>query len=266
MRYAALTYGGLAYLLFLGTFLYAIGFVSGLVVPKTIDTGPPSPLPLAIAINAALAGLFAVQHTIMARPGFKRWWTRFVPRPVERSTFVVFASLILVLLMWQWRPIGASVWHVEAPIARALLTAVGLFGWGLALYSTFVIDHFDLFGLRQVWLSFRGGEYTHRPFAERSVYRHVRHPLMLGFIIAFWATPDMTAGHLLFAGLVTGYALVGIRFEEGDLVRILGRPYEAYRQRTPMLIPVPRALLHRKVERPQAAATPMMETDVETTP
>ena len=233
-----LIYGGIAYLAFLAAFVYAMGFVGNVAVPRSMDAGgPTTPIAQAILINAALLMVFAVQHTIMARPGFKRWWTRYVPQAIERSTFVLFASAALGLLMWQWRPIGGTLWQVEATWLRWLLVGLSAFGWGLVLYASFLIDHFDLFGLRQVWLYFRGRPYTHHPFVERSVYKYVRHPLMLGFLLAFWATPHMTLGHLLFAGLVTGYILMGVTFEERDLMRHLGPVYLEYRRRTPMLLP-----------------------------
>jgi protein-S-isoprenylcysteine O-methyltransferase Ste14 len=239
-RALILVYGIVSYLFFLVTFCYAIGFVEGVVVPKGIDdafsgTSGPSAL-----VNVVLLGLFAVQHTIMARPAFKRWWCGIIPRPAERSTFVLLASAILVLMMWQWRPLPAVVWDVQTLKARSLLLGVSLAGWLLVLYATFVIDHFDLFGLKQVWTHFRGIEYHHPPFSERSVYRFVRHPLMAGFIVAFWAAPTMTQGRLLFAAVTTAYILVAIRIEESDLVAMLGQPYMDYRRRTPALIPIPR--------------------------
>lgn len=250
-RLGVFVYGVAAYGLFLGTILYAIGFVGNWWVPYSIDgvrhgwggvfaSGQAAPLVEAIAVNGLLLLAFAVQHTIMARPAFKAWITRFIPSAAERSTFVVIASALLAVTMWQWRPLGEVVWQVHAGWGRAALIALSLLGWALVFYSTFIIDHFDLFGLRQVWLYVRGKPYTHHAFAERSVYRYIRHPLMLGFLIAFWATPVMTAGHLFFAGLITAYVLAGIRFEERDLVRQLGTAYVAYRARTPMLIPFTR--------------------------
>ncbi len=238
MRVLALLYGGIAYLAFLAAFVYAMGFVGNVAVPKPIDAGGTTTPPVqAILINAALLMVFVIQHTVMARPGFKRWWTRYVPPAIERSTFVLAASAALALVMWQWRPIGGTVWQVEAGWLRWVLIGLSAGGWALVLYASFLIDHFDLFGLRQVWLYFRGRPYTHHPFVERSVYKYVRHPLMLGFLIAFWATPHMTVGHLVFAGLVTGYILMGVTFEERDLVRHLGAAYLEYRRRTPMLLP-----------------------------
>jgi protein-S-isoprenylcysteine O-methyltransferase Ste14 len=192
---------------------------------------------VAVLINGLLLGLFAVQHAVMARPGFKAWWTRIVPAAAERSTFVLSTCVVLALLVWQWRPIEGIVWRVDWPMAAGFLYAVSFLGWGIVLYSSFLIDHFDLFGLRQVWFYFRGKQYTSHPFVERSLYRLVRHPLMLGFLIAFWATPNMTAGHLVFALLTTGYILIGTRIEERDLVQFLGDAYLSYRARTPGLIP-----------------------------
>ncbi len=235
----ALAYGGLAYTAFFVSFTYAMGFISGFFVPKTIDTGTPTALGAALLIDAGLLLVFVLQHTIMARPAFKRWWTQYVPKPVERSTFVLMASVCLALVMWQWRPIGGTVWQVELAWARGVILALAALGWGLVFYSSFLIDHYDLFGLRQVWLYFRGRPYAEHPFVERSVYKCVRHPLMLGFMIAFWATPHMTMGHLFFALLVTGYILMGTRLEERDLLRHLGAAYADYRRRTPMLIPRP---------------------------
>jgi len=236
-RVIAFIYGVVAYAVFLVTFLYAIGFVENIVVPKSVDGVATSGGGAALIINVALLGLFGLQHSVMARPQFKKWWTTVVPPAVERSTFVLLASLLLALMMWQWRPMPSNVWHIEQPAVRAALIALSYGGWLLVLYGTFVIDHFDLFGLRQVYLHLRGIPYTHPPFVERSIYKLIRHPLMLGFIIAFWAAPTMTLGHLLFAAVATGYILVGIQLEERDLLGILGNDYRLYRQRTPMLLP-----------------------------
>lgn len=229
-------YGLVAYVCFLATFLYAIGFVENRIVPKSIDSGDAGPLGTAILINVLLLGLFGVQHSIMARPAFKKWWTRFVPQPIERSTYVLATCIVLPLMMWQWRPIGGTIWQVEQPWGL-VLTGIALAGWLLVLYSTFVIDHFDLFGLRQVYLQLRGVEYTNSAFQVKTVYRFVRHPLMLGFMIAFWFTPHMTSGHLLFAIVTTAYVLVAIMLEERDLLAMLGPDYAEYRRRTPMLLP-----------------------------
>ena len=239
-RTVALGYGLLAYAVFFVTLLYLIGFVGNVGVPKGIDSGGAAPLAEALLINIGLVALFAIQHTIMARTTFKRWWTRIVPEPAERSTFVLITCAILALLFWQWRPIDAVIWHVEAEWARIALHAIALGGFGIVLWSTFLIDHFDLFGLRQVYLYLRGREYTPVEFRMVSLYKWVRHPLMLGFIIAFWATPDMTMGHLLFAMVTTAYIFVGIHFEERSLVEAHGDGYRTYRGSVSMLVPMPR--------------------------
>jgi len=236
-RTVALVYGIVAYVFFFGTFCYAIGFVENLVAPKGIDDGSPGPTQTAVLIDVALLGLFGLQHSVMARPAFKSLWCRMVPRVVERSTYVLFASAILALLMWQWRALPSVVWSVQVSALRTLLYAISLGGWLLVLYSTFVIDHFDLFGLRQVWLYFRGVEYHHPPFMARAVYRWIRHPIMAGFIVAFWAAPTMSQGRLLFAAISTAYIVVAIQLEERDLLNLLGDAYVRYRRQTPMLVP-----------------------------
>jgi protein-S-isoprenylcysteine O-methyltransferase Ste14 len=236
-RIAYLLYGLLAYLLFFAAILYGIGFVGNLVVPKGIDDGVVVPQSRAIAIDIALLLIFAVQHNVMARPWFKDWWTQYVPRPVERSTYVALASSILLLLYWQWRPMPEVVWQVDNAIGRGLLWTLYFTGWATVLASSFVIDHFDLFGLRQVWNHFHGQEPAVAPFSERLIYRWVRHPLMLGFIVAFWSATTMSQGRLLFAVVTTLWILVAIRIEERDLVAYLGDPYLRYRERTPMLLP-----------------------------
>lgn len=236
-RILAFAYGLVAYGLFFVVFLYLIGFVGNMAVPKSIDSGPIGPIGQAIFINVALVALFGIQHSVMARPAFKSWWTRFVPKPVERSTYVLLASLLLALLFWQWRPIPAIVWETEHPVPIALLTGLFFLGWAIALYSSSIIDHFDLFGLRQVYQYLRDRPYSYPPFAVKSLYRLVRHPLMVGIFIGIWSTPVMTAGHLLFAVLMTGYIAVGVALEERDLARILGSDYELYRLQTPMFLP-----------------------------
>jgi len=237
MAVIGLIYGGLAYLVFLASFLYAIGFVGGILVPKSIDTGNVEALSTALLIDLVLLGIFAVQHSLMARPAFKRLWTKIIPAFVERTTYVLVSSLVLILLYWQWRPIPALVWEVHSPAGQVVLWALFCAGWLTVLTSTFMIDHFDLFGLRQVWLNFSGSKYSHPPFMTNGAYRYVRHPIMLGFVIGFWATPTMSVGHLLFALASTMYILIAIQLEERDLAHLIGDAYREYRTRVPMLLP-----------------------------
>ncbi|QHT68072.1 isoprenylcysteine carboxylmethyltransferase family protein [Rhodocytophaga rosea] len=232
-----LLYGIVAYVIFFGTFCYAVGFVSTIGVPKHIDSEPQSPLGMAVLINTGLLSLFALQHSIMARPAFKRWWTQFVPEPIERSTYVLLASLCLILLFSKWEPMGIIIWQVEADGVQLLLKLLCLSGFGIVLVSTFLINHFDLFGLRQVWLYFMGEKYKPLPFRTPLFYKYVRHPLYFGFMIAFWATPTMTAAHLFFALMTTGYMLTAIQFEENDLIKHFGIKYKDYKRSAPMLIP-----------------------------
>lgn len=249
-KFLFLLYGVVAYLIFFVTFCYAVGFVTAIFVPKHIDSIPEAPLDYALLVNAALLTLFALQHSIMARPAFKRWWTRFVPEPIERSTYVLLASLCLILLFWFWQPLGGVIWNVESDTARLLLQIISLTGFGIVLVSTFLINHFDLFGLRQVWVYFTGRHYEPLPFRTPFFYKFVRHPIYLGFIIAFWAAPTMTAAHLFFAIMTTGYILAGIQFEENDLVKHFGERYREYRRTAPMLIPFTKRPKGKKASEP----------------
>ena len=236
-RLVAFVYGLVSYVVFFVTFLYAIGFVSDLVVPKTIDGGATGPMTEAVIVNLVLMSVFAIQHSVMARPQFKRWWTKLVPKSVERSTYVLLASLALVFLFWQWRPMPAVVWHIDNPQIAMAVLGLSLAGWLVVLTSTFLINHFELFGLRQVASNLAGRAIPDQRFRTPLYYRFVRHPIYLGFIIAFWAAPTMTIGHLLFAGVTTAYIVVGAMLEERDLVDLFGDQYRRYRERVPMLVP-----------------------------
>ena len=236
-RAAILCYGVAAYLFFFGVFTYTIGFVGGFVVPRHIENGPPAEPWKAILLDVVLLAAFAIQHSVMARPAFKRWWTQIIPLAAERSTFVLFASALLALVIWQWRPLPGVVWKVENPVGVAMLNGLYFLGWGIVFYATFLIDHFELFGLRQSIGHAFGRATEPAQFTERSLYRVVRHPLMLGFLIAFWAAPVMSAGRLLFAATITAWVLVAIRIEESTLVEMHGELYEGYRRRVPALLP-----------------------------
>ncbi len=227
----------MAYLTFLVTFLYAIGFVWDVVVPKTIDTGVPARAGVALAIDLLLMSLFAIQHSVMARKPFKRWWTQYIPESVERSTYVLLSSLTLLLLFWQWRPMPAIVWHVEEPEIAAAITGLSYLGWVIVFTSTFLINHFELFGLHQVVNNLAGRDMPAPTFRTPLYYKFVRHPLYLGFIIAFWAAPTMSVGHLLFAAVTTAYIFFGILLEERDLIDLFGDEYRNYRRRVSMLVP-----------------------------
>ena len=236
-RLLAFVYGVVCYAAFLASLLYAIGFLGNFGVPKSIDSRPVGSMAMALVIDGALLALFALQHSIMARPWFKRAWTRLVPQPVERSTYVLFSSVALLLLFWQWRPIGGAIWRIDGGIAETVV--VGLYGAGLliVLLSTFLINHFDLFGLRQVYLYMTAREYTHLEFRTPFFYRYVRHPLYFGWLLTFWSAPVMTVAHLFFAAMTTAYILLAIRFEEADLITAHGEKYRRYRKEVPMIVP-----------------------------
>ena len=238
-RIPALLYGAICYVIFLASFLYAIGFVGNILVPKGIDAGVPASLPVAMVVDAILLSIFALQHSVMARRGFKRWWTKIVPSSIERSTFVLFSSLALILIYWQWIPIPQSVWSVSNAALATILWIAFWLGWGIVLLSTFLINHFDLFGLHQVWNNYLGRSAPAPEFRSPFLYKFVRHPIYLGFVLAFWATPKMTVGHLLFAVATTGYMLIGIQLEERDLIAMFGTTYVEYKRRVSMIIPLP---------------------------
>lgn len=255
-RFLMFVYGVVSYAVFLVAFLYAIGFLANLVVPKSIDSGSYNEsLWPALLINGLLLGLFAIQHTIMARPGFKKAWTRIVPKPIERSTFVLFASLILLLLYWQWQPINMVVWSVQNTFAAGILWALFAIGWLIVLAATFMIDHFELFGLRQAIRNLQGKDTKPPEFTTKMLYNRIRHPIMAGFIVAFWATPHMTVGHLFFAVMTTGYILVGIWFEERDLIKYIGKQYVDYRETVPALVPIPKRKQRQPDSRPATEET-----------
>lgn len=237
-RILVFIYGVIAYVVFFGVFLYAIGFIGNFAVPKAIDSAPTAPFTQALLINLGLLGLFAVQHSVMARPFFKRWITGFIPKAAERSTYVMASNIALILLFWLWQPMGGVIWQVDNPIGQVVLYSLFAFGWMLVFYSTVLINHFDLFGLRQIWLNLQQKPYTELNFVTPPLYRLVRHPLYLGWLFAFWATPTMTVAHLVFAIMTTAYILVAIRFEERDLMNAHPE-YAEYRSHVPMIIPFP---------------------------
>jgi len=249
---ASVLYGCVAYAMSLFTILYAIAFVGDLPVPRTIDSGEAGPIVPALIVDMLLLAVFAVQHSVMARPGFKRWWTRFVPHAVERTTYVLLASLALLLLYWQWQPIQQTMWSVTRPSAVFIMQAIFWVGWALVLLSTFLINHFELFGLRQVYARLRRRDLPPPVFRTPFLYKRVRHPLYLGFLLAMWATPSMSAGHLLFALGTTGYILLGIALEERDLIALFGDQYRRYREQVPMLNP-----LGRRVNEDSTQSTPI---------
>jgi protein-S-isoprenylcysteine O-methyltransferase Ste14 len=253
-RPGLLVYGIASYVLFLGVFLYAVGFVGNLGVPKSIDSAPRMPITQAVLINSSLLLIFALQHSIMARPTFKAWWMRLVPQPAERSTYVLLSSLCLIVLFVFWEPVGGIIWDIQDPFGYALLLSLFVSGWMIVLITTFLINHFDLFGLRQVWLHYLGQPYRPLGFMMPAVYQHVRHPLYVGWLIAFWATPTMTAAHLLFAIGTSLYILVAIQLEERNLLEVHGEEYRAYRRNVPMLLP--RITPHRGLETGRATVTP----------
>ena len=236
-RWLFFVYGVANHLLFFGVFAYMAGFVGNVVVPKSIDSAYSGSTSKAVIIDVLLLALFAAQHSIMARPAFKRVWTRIIPEPIERSTYVFIANVVTIVLMWQWRGIDQVVWNAQLPMLRGLLWSLFTIGWLLIFLASLMINHFDLFGTRQVWLYLRGRAYQALPFRVPSLYKHVRHPLYIGWAIAFWATPTMSVGHLLFAGSLTAYMGLAALVEERDLVAYFGRQYEEYRQRVPMFIP-----------------------------
>ena len=230
-------YGVLSYIIFFLSFLYAIGFVGNLLVPKTIDSGDVTAIVPSLIINVVLLALFAIPHSVMARPAFKQWFTRYIPVAIERSTYVLVSSLLLFLLYWLWQPITGVIWNIESAVGSMILMGIFWVGWLIVLLSTFMTNHFDLFGLRQVYINFKGQEYSHLEFRMIGLYKLCRHPLMLGFIVAFWATPTMTTGHLLFSVATTAYIFIALQFEERDLLTFFGDTYKSYKEKVPMVFP-----------------------------
>ncbi len=236
-RVISFVYGVLAHLSFLLILVYLIGFLANVGVPKSIDSGPATPFGQALAINIALLALFAIPHSVMARPGFKQWWTTIIPTHLERSTYVLISNVLVVLLLWQWRPMTEVIWNVDHPVGTVVLWGLFGLGWFVLVFASFMINHFDLFGTRQVYLHLRGEEYTPPTFKATGFYKYIRHPLMLGWLLGFWSTPQMTVGHLVFAVGTTVYILVAIQIEERDLVKFHGEAYEQYRRQVSMLLP-----------------------------
>lgn len=255
-RIMVFLYGTISYVLFLGVFVYAVGFVGNTIVANSLDAEPRVPFWTALAVNVGLLTVFALQHSIMARKSFKKMWTRIVPKPAERSTYVLFTNAALALMFWQWQPMGGTVWEIEHPAGRAFMYGVFAFGWLMVLASTFMINHFDLFGMRQVWLHLRGKEYTPLKFRTPFFYKHIRHPLYVGWFCAFWGTPTMTAAHFVFAVMTTAYILIAIQLEERDLMNKHGRAYMQWRKKTPMFIP--------KLTTKKVTETPATQTDATT--
>ena len=236
-KFLFLLYGVVTYVIFFGTFCYALGFVTELFVPKHISSPALVQVKWPWLLNAALLGIFAIQHSVMARPGFKQWWTKFVPEPIERTTYVLITCILLIAMFYLWQPVGGEIWNVQDPVLSSILIGISLIGGVIVLISTFIINHFDLFGLRQVWLQFRGKPYTDVKFVKRSFYKYIRHPLLFGFLVLFWFTPYMTVAHLVFALLTTGYIFVALIFEERDLLHAHGEDYRKYQQDVPQIIP-----------------------------
>jgi len=243
-----LLYGIISYALFLFSFLYAVGFVMNILAPTTLDGEVLGSFQDSLLVDLGLLGVFAIQHSVMARKGFKKWWTKIIPVPIERSTYVLLSSICLLALVYYWRPLGGIIWTIENPIWANVLLFTGVAGWFMVLISTFLINHFDLFGLRQVWMYFQKKEYTHLMFRLNSLYKYIRHPLYMGFLIAFWFTPVMSISHLVFSVMCTGYILVGIKLEEKDMISTFGKGYEDYKLKTPMLIPMKPKLKETEVK------------------
>ncbi|MBI4243475.1 MAG: isoprenylcysteine carboxylmethyltransferase family protein [Planctomycetes bacterium] len=246
-RFVTLIYGLICYAIFFLSFLYAIAFIGNItlngIVPKTIDSGTEGDLTKSLFVNALLLGLFAIQHSVMARQGFKKWWTQIIPKPAERSTYVLLSSLLLCILYWQWEPLLQPIWTLDNETGKLIIQTLFWFGWGIVLISTFMINHFELFGLQQVFYHAKGKEFQYPSFRTPALYKFIRHPIMLGFIIAFWAAPKMTLGHLIFSVATTGYIFIGIMLEERDLVSFHGEKYKKYKKEVSMILPIPKSKL-----------------------